>query len=69
MALGIHLLDHSTDYAVYILHNLIVPEAQDFVALHLKILCSCLIVLLLLKMLAAVKFNGKPGFGEQKSGT
>src|SRR5215211_2950450 len=57
MALKFHCLDNSTDHAIHILHHLIVPEADHFVATGFQVFSAFCIVFNLLQMLTSIKLD------------
>ena len=66
----IGLIFHHVKYgeynAIHIIHHIIVPEADNFIAQRFQIFCSLLIVFLLFQVLRAIQFEDEFLFDANK---
>jgi hypothetical protein len=67
MILG-EVVHNRLNHAFNIIHHLIVPKANDFVALRFQIFCSLVVVFLLFQMLTPIQFDNQFCFGGAKIG-
>ena len=61
-----HHVKYGEYNAIHIIHHIIVPEADNFIAQRFQIFCSLLIVFLLFQVLRAIQFEDEFLFDANK---